>query len=52
MWFFMSISLNLLPIFNLNYQYITSFDPNKARIFESSFILGGQFDPPSYFKKN
>ena len=28
-------------------------NPNKAGLFEGSFSLeGGQFDPPSYFKKN
>ena len=27
--------------------------PNKAGLFEGIFFLGGgQFDPPSYFKKN
>ena len=29
------------------------FNPNKAGLFEGSFSWGwGQFDPPSYFKKN
>ena len=28
------------------------FNPNKAGLFESSFFWGGQFDAPSYFKKN
>ena len=27
-------------------------NPNKAGLFEGSFFWGGQFELPSYFKKN
>ena len=35
-----------------NMREILPVNHNKAGLFELSFFVEGQFDPPSYFKKN